>query len=130
MPVPTDLKHFEPSEFKFPDLMDTTFLRWLDRVRELSGVPMIVTNDARPAGEMPTGASAKSLHRRGRAVDIRSRTLTAAQKWNLVQAMVDLRDEAPGKIEFECVFSPTDTHWHIAVDDSPTASHEMVEADE
>lgn len=110
--------------------MDVAFLRWLDRVRAVSGVSMVVTNDARPAGEMPTGAAAKSLHKRGRAVDLRSKGWTSAQKWQFVQAIIGLKDAAPGKVELELVHSGTDQHWHLGVDDSPSANHELIEADE
>jgi hypothetical protein len=126
---PTDLRHFERDEFKFPDAMDTAFLRWLDRVREESGVPMTITDDARPAGVMPEGASKTSLHFRGRAVDIRSRDWTTTQKWDVAAAIFTLAAEAPGKVEFEQVHSPTDLHWHIGVDDRGV-NHKLVESDE
>src|SRR3990167_3192440 len=82
MPFPADLKHFRASEFKHPELMSVPFLRWLDRVRERAGAPFVVTNDARVAGATePLGsAGSKSLHRRGRAVDLHSRVWTATQK--------------------------------------------------
>lgn len=129
MSFPSDLKHFKRSEFAYPDLMDTSFLRWLDRVRELCGVRFMVTNDARPGGDMPTGASSKSLHKRGRAVDLRSRDWTATQKWKVSAAIHWLADEAPGKVEFEQVYSGTDQHWHLGVDDHAT-DHELIESDE
>ena len=129
MSFPTDLRHFGPDEFKFPDRMDVGFLRWLDRVREESGIPMTITDDARPPGVMPEGASKTSLHFRGRAVDVRSRDWTATQKWDVAAAIFALAGEAPGKVEFEQVYSPTDKHWHIGVDDKAN-NPQLIESDE
>jgi len=129
MTFPDDLSHFKRSEFVHPDLMDVTFLRWLDRVRAMAGVRFFVTNDARPGGEMPTGAASKSLHKRGRAGDLRSRSWTDVEKWQVSAAIHWLADQAPGKVEFEQVYSDTDQHWHLGVDDHGT-SHELIESDE
>lgn len=129
MSFPSDLRHFMASEFQFPELMDVSFLRWLDRVRARAGVPMVITNDARLANTMPTGAVRRSLHKRGRAVDIRSKTWSIEDKWNVMAAILGLADEAPGHVELELVHSETDVHWHIGVDDLATA-HELIEADE
>lgn len=129
MSFPTDLRHFAAAEFRFPDVMDVGFLRWLDRVRERSQVPMVITDDARPAGVMPEGASRTSLHFRGRAVDIRSRDWTAAQKWRLAAAIVYLAPEAPGKVEWEQVYSTADQHWHLGVDER-AVNHELIEKDD
>ena len=129
MSFPTDLRHFRAEEFQYPDLMDVAFLRWLDRVRERAGVPMVVTDDARPAGVMPEGASKTSLHFRGRAVDLRSRDWTATQKWSVASAIVFLAADAPGKVEFEQVYSPTDRHWHLGVDEQGI-NHHLIESDE
>lgn len=122
------LVHFQAREFAFPDLMDTAFLRWLDRVRERATVSMTITNDARPLGEMPTGASAKSLHKRGRAVDIRSKDWTAAQYWKVMAAIVLLAPDAPGYVECELVDGPDDKHLHLGVDDR-ASNHELILAD-
>ena len=129
MSFPTDLQHFSRGEFWHPDLMDITFLRWLDRVRNRAGVPFVITNDARPTDEIPTGGSAKSLHKRGRAVDIRTQHLNAADKWKIAAAIILLAPDAPGKVEWETVWSGTDKHWHLGVDDR-ASWHEMIESDE
>ena len=129
MTFPTDLRHFQANEFRYPDLMDIAFLRWLDRIRERAGIQMVITNDARPGGEMPNGAAAKSLHKRGRAVDLRSRDWTVAQKWQVASAIFFLAADAPGKVEWELVHSKTDQHWHLGVDDR-AAHHELIEAEE
>ncbi len=129
MSFPPDLRHFQREEFQFPDNMDTAFLRWLDRVREEAGVPMVITDDARLPQVMPEGASATSLHFRGRAVDMRSRDWNAMQKWDVVAAIFALADEAPGKVEFEQVYSPTDQHWHLGVNEQ-AVNHHLIESDE
>lgn len=125
---PSDLRHFTAAEFKFPEMMDVSFLRWLDRVREEAGIPMEITDDGRPAGVMPEGASKTSLHFRGRAVDVRSRDWSATQKWDLAAAIFALAEEAPGRVELEQVYSPTDKHWHIGVDDKAT-NPQLIERD-
>jgi hypothetical protein len=128
MTFPTDLTHFRATEFRYPDLMDIAFLRWLDRVRARAGVPFIITSDARPSGGA-TGGSATSLHKRGRAVDLRTRHWTAIEKWAAAAAIMALAPDAPGSVEFELVHSATDRHWHLGVDDR-AAGHELIEADE
>ena len=130
MAFPTDLSHFTAAEFNHPDLMDPSFLRWLDRVRHLAGVPFQITNDARLSGDNPMGSVTKSLHKRGRAVDLRSTDWTVAQKWKVLAAVVQLAPDAPGKVELEAVFSGTDKHWHLGVDDAAGAQHEFIESDE
>ena len=127
---PTDLTHFERGEFKYPDLMDVSFLRWLDLVREKAGVTFEITGDAREPGEMPSGASRTSLHFRGRAVDIRSRNWTAPQYFQVVAAVAALADAAPGHVELELVHGPTDQHCHLGVDDHPQAQHELLLAED
>lgn len=129
MSFPSDLRWFTRDEFKFPDAMDTAFLRWLDRIREESSVPMVITDDARPVGIMPEGASKTSLHFRGRAVDIRSRDWSVIQKWDLGAAILTLAAEAPGKVEWELVHSPTDQHWHLGVNEQ-AINHHLLERDE
>jgi Peptidase M15 len=126
---PLDLRHFTAKEFKFPDAMDVSFLRWLDRVREEAGVPMVITDDFRPANVMPEGASTTSLHFRGRAVDVRSRDWNDIQKWDIAAAIFALAEEAPGKVEFELVHGPTDQHWHIGVNER-AINHHLIESDE
>ena len=128
MSFPSDLRHFEKTEFHFPDDMNVSFLRWLDRVREESGVPMVLTDDFRLTAGMPEGGSPTSLHYRGRAVDIRSRDWSVTQKWDLMQAVMALADEAPGKVELEQVYSAGDKHWHIGVDER-AVNHELLERD-
>jgi len=129
--VPSDLEVLEPSDFQRPELMAEPFVRWLDAVCARAGIDPILTDDGRrPDDPNPTGSAGKhSLHQRGRAVDLRSRVWTATQKWRLCAAIVELAPDAPGMVEFELVYSPTDVHWHLGVDDRATA-HRLLEADE
>lgn len=116
------LLFFAEHEFSHPEKMDVAFLLWLDKVRERSGVPFVITSSWRD--------SATSLHGLGMAVDLRSSVWSSIQKFRVAAAIFDLRFDAPGKVEFEPVFSPTDKHWHLGVDPRPGKEHEFVEADE
>lgn len=130
--VPDDLQYFSPREFSHPEVMHEGFCRWLDHVRARAGVPMRITNAGRVAGaNEPIGsAGSKSLHRRGRAVDLRSSEWSVNEKWRLLAAIVSLADQAPGKVELELVHSASDQHFHLGVDDRPGAVHELIEAEE
>lgn len=135
MSFPTDLTHFKASEFKYPDRMNVPFLRWLDRVRDLAGVPLTLTDDARvDADPEPSGsAGSRSLHHRGCAVDLRSRTLSASQKWQVLNAIVTLAMDTPSgwKVEFESVYNEDgDKHWHLGLDWNAGKTHEFIEKDD
>jgi len=129
--VPTDLAMLHPVAFHRPEMMSEPFVRWLDTVMQRAGVDPVITDDGRlDTDQNPTGSAGKhSLHRRGRAVDLRSRIWTDTIKWRLVTAVVELADQAPGFVELELVYSPSDRHWHIGVDETATA-HRLLEADE
>ena len=129
--VPTDLQVLQPRAFHRPALMQEAFVRWLDAVCARAGLDPVITDDGRLDTDLnPTGSAGKhSLHRRGRAVDLRSRLWTPAMKWRLAAAVVELAAQAPGAVEFELVYSPTDQHWHLGVDETATA-HRLLEADE
>lgn len=135
MNFPTDLKHFGATEFQHPEKMNVPFLRWLDRVREVAGVPMTLTDDARVDGDPePLGsAKGKSLHHRGCAVDIRTRTLDANQKWKIAHAVHLLSASTPDgwKVELESVYTTGgDCHWHIGLDWAVGKDHELIEQDD
>lgn len=132
---PNNLQFFRRSEFRHPDLMNVAFLRWLDRVRGRSGVPMEVLDDGRLEGDPePSGsAGTKALHYRGCAVDLNSRKWDARQKWQVVAAIVYLSNETPDgwKVEFEPVFNANgDHHWHLGLDWTLGKHHEFVESDD
>lgn len=77
-------KYFKPSEFLrctpacLENQMDATFLSTLDRVREMAGIPMVLTSAYRSAEhERKMGRDGKSAHTKGKAVDIRCTTGSA-----------------------------------------------------
>ena len=122
---------FKHDEFKRPEMMNVAFILWLDLVRDRSKVPMVITDDGRLPGDVPSGASLTSLHFEGRAVDIRSRGWTPEQKWALVEAIMFYANQAPGKVELELVFDRDgDKHWHIGVSARAGATHQIIEADD
>lgn len=59
---PTNLKHFEKSEFNAPDVMCHELLYRLDALRDYLGLPIIITSSFRLNNET-------SQHGKGRAVD-------------------------------------------------------------
>ena len=124
------LKHFSSGEFNHPELMLVPFLYWLDLVRDRAKVAMVITDDARLAGDVPSGGSATSLHYRGRAVDVRSRNWSSSDKWRVAEAVMFYSNQAPGKIELELVYDADgDKHWHIGVDEL-AKSHQLLESDD
>lgn len=57
------LHHFGPADFTHPDKMGLEFVEWLDSVRTLAGVPMIVSSDWRSATHnADVGGAADSAH--------------------------------------------------------------------
>lgn len=122
---------FKKEEFRRPEMMNVAFILWLDLVRDRSKVPMVITDDGRLPGDVPSGASLTSLHFEGRAVDIRSRNWSYEQKWALVEAIVFYANQAPGKIELELVYDEQgDKHWHIGVSARAGAQHKLLEKDD
>lgn len=79
------LKHFTPSEFAFPDKMGAEFMVWLDEVRSLAGVPMVVTSSYRaPAYNKKVGGAKDSAHTDVpcEAVDLGMRPRPDDPNWN------------------------------------------------
>lgn len=65
------MKYFLPSEFRHFDKMNTTLLQMLDEMREIAGVPIVVTSSYRtPAENVAAGGVKDSSHLKGLAVDI------------------------------------------------------------
>jgi len=62
MSIWDDLDYFSPSEFDYPDEMDSTLLYALEEIREMAGVPIFVSSDYRPGDP--------NAHGHGKAVDI------------------------------------------------------------
>lgn len=111
-----DLPYFLLSEFKRPDLVDYRAARLLVKIRSRSGVKMIITDDGRPLGKLPPGASKQSLHFKGCAFDIRSRDWTREEYWKIVAATCSVAAELlpiESGVEMELVKGLKDTHFHI-----------------
>jgi len=65
------LMYFNAKEFDNFEKMDSEFLRLLDEVRHLSGVPMIITSDYRNKNKnKEVNGSPDSAHLYGWAVDV------------------------------------------------------------
>lgn len=121
---PTDLVYFARSEFKHPDLMDESFLYWLDSVRSRYGSPLTITSDYRTPEEnaVASGSSPTSLHLIGRAVDVQW-VPDRERRWALVAALVQTASATGAAPELELVNGPTDQHIHIGLfptGDSPS----------
>jgi uncharacterized protein YcbK (DUF882 family) len=82
------IKHFTPAEFKHPDKMGYEFITWLDRLRELAGVPMVITSSYRdPAYNNSIGGARDSAHTDVpcNAVDIGERPRPDDPNWNFTR---------------------------------------------
>lgn len=62
----TKIKHFKPSEFNYPDKMESDIIYLLDFLREHVGYPFVLHSDWRP---LKPGAKKQSRHCFGEAVD-------------------------------------------------------------
>ena len=78
MPFPTGLRHFKPSEFKFPDKLDKDLVYLLDDIRSMARVPIFITSDYRPT-------ETTSAHHLGQAVDISDNLagLAPSSRWRI-----------------------------------------------
>lgn len=66
-----DLIYFDREEFDNFDKMDSEFLKLLDKIRHISGVPMIITSDYRTKKKnKEVGGKPDSAHLYGWAVDV------------------------------------------------------------
>ena len=65
----SQIKNFRPAEFNHPDSLDPKLIRWLDRARQIAGIPFEITSDFRPGDPRAHGL--------GKAVDIRARSSRA-----------------------------------------------------
>lgn len=116
MSVPIDLRYFTSAEFKHPELVNAQCARWLDAIRGLSGIPLVITSDARTSAEnaAASGSSPTSWHLKGRAFDLRM-PVTNQALFRLVRAVVVVMGTEP--VELELVHGPTDQHVHLGFPD-------------
>lgn len=81
----SNLKYFTPGEFKHPEKMGAEFMLWLDNLREVAGVPMVITSSYRsPAYNAAIGGAQDSAHSDEpcNAVDIGRRPRKDDPNWN------------------------------------------------
>jgi hypothetical protein len=119
------MKDFEAKEFKHPELMDTTFLLFLEKVRELADFTFVLTNDGRTPEEntrlLTTGASPNSLHLKGRAVDFKWPKEKPWREFAILTKVVPIaRDMLPNRFGYELELV-LDGHVHLGLffDDRP-----------
>lgn len=83
-----EIQHFTPADFKNPDRMGYEFVKWLDGVRELAGVPILVSSDYRdPAYNASVGGAKDSAHTDDpcNAADIRKHPTPSDPNWNFAR---------------------------------------------
>lgn len=91
-----DSPHFTRAEFRYPDAMDPTFIRWLNKLRKKVGFPLYVVSDYRPPARNAAAGGAKASAHMSKpcvAVDLgraKGVGFTAAQRFALVFAARDL----------------------------------------
>jgi hypothetical protein len=114
------LRHFAPTEFRHPELVDDSAAIWLDDIRQHFGAPLTLTSDARIPEEnaVASGSSSTSLHLLGRAFDLRWLDDPDAL-WRFVDAVMLVSGTRP--VELELVNSAQDRHIHLGL--YPNGSH-------
>lgn len=124
MPLTSTLRHFLPSEFRHPDLLEDFAAVLLDEMRDRYGKPIVVTDDGRPLGSVPpSGGARDSLHYPSpaqglgsRAFDLRTRDKTPGDMYDMIhaaQSLDKLLKPMQKGIEIEIVDGPTDKHLHV-----------------
>jgi hypothetical protein len=113
------MHHFDESDFKHPEIMDSGFLLFLDRVREYADFTFNLTSDGRTQAENDalknSGSSPYSLHLVGRAVDVKWPTEKPWEEFaRLATAVPKARDLFPTKMGFELEYV-LDGHVHIGL---------------
>ncbi len=108
------LRHFAYSEWKHPELVDSTAAVWLDGIRTHCGFPLVLTSDARTPEEnaAASGSSPTSLHLLGRAFDLQW-VDDPERLWRLVDAVYLVSGERA--VELELVNSAQDRHVHLGL---------------
>lgn len=107
-------KWFKTDKFKHIERVDQECLNRLDLIREEFELPIVITDDAREEDENPSGgAGDQSLHRKGRAFDLRVRDYTPQQYFALLTVIILLAQYYDWNIQLELVSSAVDKHLHI-----------------
>ena len=146
-----ELAFFNRSEFNSPDEMDYGFLRYLDKVRGMTGIPFVLTSDGRdPEHNARVGGVETSLHlfdtEKGllcRAVDFvfpyhyyKNRSVRWKAFWSLTEAVMQVAKNTKWHkatlhpyVQFEIVHSKVDRHFHLALLRAPTGPELIIAAD-
>lgn len=128
------LKHFTPTEWTHPDLVDYSCAVFLDQLREAYGAPITLTSDARTPAEnaAASGSSPTSLHLLGRAFDLRWPG-DEIHAWAFLRAFFLALGWKPPitekSIELELVHGVTDKHLHFGIFPDARPSRLIVAAD-
>ena len=102
------IRHFEPSEFDFPDKMNYKLLVMLDSARDVAGVPFKITSDYREGATVDGGGV--SAHAGGYGLDLEAHS--SRTRYRIVDACL--------KAGFTRI-GVYDAHVHVDVDpDKPT----------
>lgn len=123
------LRHFALTEFRHAELIDNAAAVFLDDVRELFGLPLTLTSDARTPEEnaAASGSSPTSLHLLGRAFDLQW-IADPGHLWRFVEAVYLAAGERA--VELELVNGSTDRHIHVGLyPDDGHVSRLLVRAD-
>lgn len=87
----------------------------LDEIRELYGAPIVVTSAYRDVHvNMAVGGVANSLHRLGRAADIRPNIYPANEYYYNFQQLLDVVKQFEDDLE-EIIVDPRSRYIHIAI---------------
>lgn len=130
------LTHFGWDEFDHPELMDETFLLFLDEVRDDCGIVIVLTDDGRTDAEnnelASRGSSPKSLHKIGRAVDfipsLKGRDIR--EVWcKIVASVYKIAAKYNYSFELELVQSKIDIHMHLGLFPDNRPSRLIIKAD-
>lgn len=121
-----NLRNFSEGEFNNFAKMDQEFLKFLDDVRTLAGMPFYLTSDYRsPQRNAEIGGHVASLHPKGMAVDFVTQSCRSrlaqdyyADIYKIMWAIVKVTDAQPSHnraVQFEIVKGPNDWHLHLGL---------------
>jgi hypothetical protein len=119
----SNIRHFSPNEFRYPELLSLPFILFLDRVRNRVGTPFHITSDARFNNPGSLHYAARSDGRFCRAADFGIDYSNKTRVWE-TYAMIALHVQLVRMegVELEIVHNPgTDLHVHLGLflDDRP-----------
>ena len=151
MTIYDELVYFHEGEFKHPGMINPNILRYIDKVRAMTGIPFIVTSDGRERGHNARiGGAKNSLHifdvkegLRCRAIDFvfpsrfyEHRGVRWNSFWKITAAVMKAADSLTvdgaslqPHVQFEIVHSEADRHFHLGLFSDPVGPELIVAAD-